>query len=63
MSSEKQALLARSIRDMLHSVDTNDVSTIMSVIAGDTALRKALLLKIVETVEQQADVAISNFDF
>ena len=62
MPHEKQKLLAGSIKDMLHSIEADDVSTIRAIIAGNNALRRALLIKIVEILEQQADVEVSNFD-
>ena len=62
MPHEKQELLAGSVKGVLHSIEADDVSTIRAIIAGNIALRRALLIKIVEILEQQADVEVSNFD-
>ena len=63
MPDEKQKLLAQSVRDVLHGVEADDVSAIMSIVAGNPTLRRNLLLKIIETLEQEAGVIIANFDF
>ena len=62
MPREKQRLLANSVQEIVSNIKAEDVATIMAMAAGDAVLRKALLGKIVQTVEQQANVKVSNFE-
>ena len=43
------------------SIRAEDVATIMALLAGDVVLRQRILSKIVQTVEEQANVRVSNF--
>jgi len=63
MPREKQRVLANSVQEIVSNLKAEDMATLMALVAGDVFLRKQILSKIVQTVEQQANVRISNFDF
>ena len=62
MPREKQRILAHNVQELVSSLTAEDAVTLMAPVAGDAMLRQQLLRAIVRTVEQQANVRVSNFD-
>ena len=63
MPRHKQLVLAKSVQEIVTSLRAEDMAAVMALVAGDAMLRQRILSKIVQTVEQQANVRVSNFDF
>lgn len=63
MPQDKQRLLVEKVKDVLHRVEAEDLTSFSNMLAGDPDLRREILVKIAEIIEQQANVKISNFDF
>ena len=61
MTPEKRQVLANNVQELVASIRAEDVATIMALLAGDVVLRQRILSKIVQTVEDQANVRVSNF--
>ena len=61
MTPEKRQVLANNVQELVASIRAEDVATIMTVLAGDAVLRQRILSKIVQTVENLANVRVSNF--
>jgi len=62
MPREKQRILAHNVQELVSSLTAEDAVALMALVAGDALLRQQLLRAIVRTVEQQANVQVSNFD-
>jgi len=62
MPREKQRILAHNVQELVSSLTAEDAVALMALVAGDALLRQQLLRAIVRTVEQQANVRVSNFD-
>ena len=63
MPRQKQLILANSVQEIISSLRAEDMVTVMALVAGDALLRQRILSRIVQTVEQQANVRVSNFEF
>jgi len=63
MPHEQQRMLVIELQSILKNIDYRDFTFLMSVIAGDTLLKRRLLEKIVQTIEGQANVKVANFQF
>ena len=61
MSPEKRRILANNVQELVTNIRAEDVATIMALLAGDVILRQRILSKIVQTVEEQANLRVSNF--
>ena len=61
MTPEKRQVLANNVQELVASIGAEDVATIMRLLAGDVVLRQRILSKIVQTVENLANVRVSNF--
>ena len=61
MSPEKRRILANNVQELVTNIRAEDVATIMALLAGDVVLRQRILSKIVQTVEEQANLRVSNF--
>jgi len=61
MPREKQSILANNVQELVSSFTAEDAVALMALVAGDAMLRQQLLRAIVRTVEQQANVQVSNF--
>ena len=62
MPREKQRILAHNVQELVSSLTAEDAVALLALVAGDALLRQQLLRAIVRTVEQQANVRVSNFD-
>ena len=61
MSREKQTILANSVKEIVASLKADEVATVAALVAGDVMLKRRIVSKIVQTVEQQANVRVTNF--
>ena len=62
MPAQKQRILANNVQELVASIRAEDIATLMALLAGDVMLRQRILRKIVQTVEEQANVRVSNFE-
>ena len=62
MPTQKRRILANNVQELVASIRAEDIATLMALLAGDVMLRQRILRVIVQTVEEQANVRVSNFD-
>ena len=62
MPTQKRRILANNVQELVASIRAEDIATLMALLAGDVMLRQRILRMIVQTVEEQANVRVSNFD-
>ena len=62
MPAQKRRILANNVQELVASIRAEDIATLMALLAGDVMLRQRILRVIVQTVEEQANVRVSNFD-
>eukprot|EP00463_Aulacantha_scolymantha_P003388 TRINITY_DN4250_c0_g1_i1.p2 TRINITY_DN4250_c0_g1~~TRINITY_DN4250_c0_g1_i1.p2 ORF type:complete len:64 (-),score=5.00 TRINITY_DN4250_c0_g1_i1:144-335(-) len=62
MSAQKRRILANNVQELVASIRAEDIATLMALLAGDVMLRQRILRMIVQTVEEQANVRVSNFE-
>ena len=62
MPAQKRRILVNNVQELVASIRAEDIATLMALLAGDVMLRQRILRKIVQTVEEQANVRVSNFE-
>jgi len=62
MPAQKRRILANNVQELVASIRAEDIATLMALLAGDVMLRQRILRRIVQTVEEQANVRVSNFE-
>ena len=62
MPAQKRRILANNVQELVASIRAEDIATLMALLAGDVMLRQRILRMIVQTVEEQANVRVSNFE-
>ena len=62
MPAAKQRVLANNVQELVASIRAEDIATLMALLAGDVMLRQRILRRIVQTVEEQANVRVNNFE-